>query len=472
MKGILLLVAGVFAICNGALTGSQWQGVREELPLRQLRLNALKARAPAAPAASGSGIVMVADKLADVATAYQTLAHLRDTGVTAPAELWVADADITPAATAEFASLGVSLRDLSAVASAEQLALRDGKRPQALAAAVAHSAFETVLYLDVANAAADADALLAHPALASAGLVFWPTQDKTSAENPIWELVGAAPANADSFQQGVTQMLISKSKAWSALHLASHLATPFYGLMLNGNVDAVRMAALAAKSEFFMETETVAAPAPARALPAAIQEFVRVQACTRPSAADIKTWAALNTINIEQEFKGFANGTKKTFTFAQAKLKAACKVFALGGKCDGTMITQDKNLDVAFVKITMGGKDARLRFHHQGIDGMGLYQNYSIIQAGNWDASTDDDFWCDAKGFFYTSVEKNDGEPNGDFLFMAAYDLAEETDQSYPTGKLTTHHIEIVWNAGVLARPSFWLMVLAFALAAAMRYPY
>lgn len=473
MKRALLVLACVsLAVCNGVLTGSKWQGVREELPLRRLRLNALKASVPAAPAASGSGIVMVAENLGDVATAYQTLAHLRESGVAAPAELWIADADITPAATAEFASLSVSLRDLSSVASAEQLAVRDGKRPQALAVAVAHSAFETVLYLDVANAATDADTLLAHPALASSGLVFWPTQEKTSAENPIWELVGAARAHADSYQQGVAQMLVSKNKAWSALHLVSHLTTPFYGLMLNGNVDAVRMAALAARAEFLMETEPAAAavvPASTRALPAAIQDFAAMQTCTTLTTTQIRDYASLNSINIEGEFGGRLNGTKKTFNYPRAQQRSACKVFARGGMCDGTTITQDKNLEVAFIRILMGGKDARLRFRHRGTNGQGLYQNYSIIQAGTWDSS---DYWCDARGSFYTVVEKNDGEPTGDFLLMAAYDLARPDDRFYPTGKLDRHYIEIEWNAGVLARPSFWLMALAFALAAAMRFPY
>jgi len=452
-----LFLVGLLAVANAAL----WQGVREELPLRRLRLNAVKAGVPTAPAFSGAGIVMVAETHSDVATAYQTLAFMRERGVSSPAELWMAGGAPTPAATAEFAAINVALKDLASVAHTDQLAFREGKRPQALTLAIAHSSFEQVLVLDVANAATNADELLAHPALASDGMVFWPARSKPSAANPIWDLVQAQPV--DSFAQGVDQILVNKNKGWTALHVAAHLATPFFGLMLNGNVDTLRMAALATKSQFVMESSAPSVQrAPARALPASLVELLADEDCTVLTWAQIKQFANQRVLNIEQSFRGERNGTKKTFQFPKAQWKPACKLFAGGtSNCDGRTITTTHNLQVAFVNVTMGGKDARLRFYHRGIDGHDTFLNSSVIQVGEWDKNS---YKCDAKGILYTSVEENDAAPQGSFLLVAAYDFG---NKAAPTSA-NNIYVDIVWNAGSLARPSFWLVVaLAFALAVA-----
>ena len=51
---------------------------------------ALQSSVPARPQFSGAGVVMVAENRGRVPLAYRSLAHMRQSGVTAPAELWVA----------------------------------------------------------------------------------------------------------------------------------------------------------------------------------------------------------------------------------------------------------------------------------------------------------------------------------------------------------------------------------------------
>lgn len=118
--------------------------------------------------------------------------------------------------------------------------------------ALLHSDLEEVLLLDSDNCPIrDPAYLFDDPGFRSVGTAFWPDFWKTSAQNPIWQIIGAN-AETSGWEQESGQLLLRKSASWNAINLAVHLNSDFYMKLLNGDKDTFRFSWYAAGVPFIM----------------------------------------------------------------------------------------------------------------------------------------------------------------------------------------------------------------------------
>lgn len=148
---------------------------------------------------------------------------LRDMGCNLPVEIWHLSSEKLPFEHAGWLKDhgNVTLKDLLEYAKdIEMVETNVGPRMFAIKPLVLlHSSFEEVLLLDDDNLPLrDPTYLFEYPQYQESGAIFWPDYWRTSALNPIWELVGAEP---HGYEQESGQLLVNKRKGWAALAVVS-----------------------------------------------------------------------------------------------------------------------------------------------------------------------------------------------------------------------------------------------------------
>lgn len=176
------------------------------------------------------------------------LAALRRTGCALPVELWH-DHDEgvlgVPAAWARAA--GVTFRNFREVDGA---LFRAGW--QFKTAAVLHSQFNEVLFLDADNfPLTDPTALFEAPEYVRTGAMFWPDHDTIFDESPMWAVIGRTPTTDVGTDSA--QMLLNRTRHWLPIALADHFndnGPEFYYHFLHGDKETWRYAFLALRRPF------------------------------------------------------------------------------------------------------------------------------------------------------------------------------------------------------------------------------
>lgn len=240
-----------------AWSSRNWAKAQSEVETRRADWQRALAAVPPYPAASvsGRGIIIVAGGKY-LQPALVMLRMLRDLGCTLRIQIWhLGDEEMTAAHRAMLEPFNVETRDFRQYATEEQLrpiAANVGMRLfQLKPLALLHSDLQEVLLLDSDNCPVrDPTYLFDDEHYTATGTVFWPDYWKTSKENPIWSIVNAEPD--DSWEQESGQLLVDKSRAWTAIGLCVHFNQEFYMQLLNGDKDTFRFSWLAAAVPFYM----------------------------------------------------------------------------------------------------------------------------------------------------------------------------------------------------------------------------
>lgn len=162
-------------------------------------------------AGSGRGLVVVAGGARMFTNAYVLLHvlrhHLRSQ---LAVELWyLGQSEISPAMAALLEPLDIRLVDARPLIAAAGATIRDGWQLKAFA--LANSRFAEVLLLDADQVPiADPEQVFDWPQYREAGAVFWPDVVDLRRDNPIWPLLGLAPARQVSFESG--QLLVDRRR--------------------------------------------------------------------------------------------------------------------------------------------------------------------------------------------------------------------------------------------------------------------
>ncbi|MCI0379254.1 MAG: alpha-1,3-mannosyltransferase family protein [Gemmataceae bacterium] len=168
---------------------------------------------------AGRGIVLVGGG-AYFACAYVTIRVLRHVGCRLPIELWHLDDEMNAAGQAVVEAYGVTCRNADALVATQPFRFLDGhwwKGWQLKPYAIAHSAFEEVLYLDAdCYPVRDPEFLFSEKSYRRRGAIFWP--DLLASEflfGPRARQVFGVDVVGPPLESG--QMLIDKRRSWPQL---------------------------------------------------------------------------------------------------------------------------------------------------------------------------------------------------------------------------------------------------------------
>ena len=156
---------------------------------------------------------------------------------------------------------GVMVKDLIPLTQNSLKKGNDEKMFEAKGAALIHSEFDQLLFLDSDNVAViDPTFLFSSQAFLETGAIFWKDFWKTRPDNPIYEILDIE--FRDNYEQESGQLLLDKSRpeVWKALNFAFYMQRhkELYFKLLNGDKDTFNYAWQALKVPFHMVTPHVA----------------------------------------------------------------------------------------------------------------------------------------------------------------------------------------------------------------------
>lgn len=219
-------------------------GREEELHRRLLA--AELADPPPYPASffSGRGIVVCAGGERCFTNAWIHLNILRHRlGCGLPVEVWhFGPREWSPVLTALLQPLGVRVVDGSG--HVQGLPEAEGRGFALKIAALRHSSFREVLFLDVDNVPVrDPAFLFADPSYLRTGALFWKDIRRTDPSSRIWALLDLDFEDRDEWESG--QLVLDKEKWWRPLCVVAHLNAhfPFYYRHIFGDKQTFQLAA-------------------------------------------------------------------------------------------------------------------------------------------------------------------------------------------------------------------------------------
>lgn len=189
---------------------------------------------------SGQGIVTCAGGVRYLTCAWVLLRTLRRLGCTLPVEVWCYAREVDPG----WAELAKSFNAVVRVLPEESLDADprwSGWRLKP--AAVLHSSFHEVLYLDADNVPVrDPTELFTEPEYLAHGTIFWPDAGKVQRGSDQWSIFGVPYRDESEVESG--QILVDKAVAWKALNLCDwyNKHAEFFYRYCYGDKDTFRFA--------------------------------------------------------------------------------------------------------------------------------------------------------------------------------------------------------------------------------------
>ena len=167
---------------------------------------------------------------------------LRQLGCTLPIEVWhLGPREMSVEMAALLAPYDVACIDGRQVRLTHPVRLLQGWEMKAFS--LLHTRFAEVLLLDADNVPVlDPTFLFDDPAYREKGAVFWPDFGRLAPERAIWRITGIPYRDEPEFESG--QILVDKTRCWSALALAMHFNeySDFYYRHVHGDKETFHLA--------------------------------------------------------------------------------------------------------------------------------------------------------------------------------------------------------------------------------------
>ncbi len=201
------------------------------------------ARTSGPPNYSGDGMVIVAGGGRYFVNAFVALTVLRnDVACQLPIQIWyLGPHEMSDAMKALLTPFDVELVDASQVRRRRPVRKLGGWECKPYA--IINSPFERVILLDADNVPLqNPQVLLGLQKLETNSALFWPDISDAQSDSPVWELFRIPYQSEPEVESG--QVVVDKSRAWLALHLAMHYCewSDIYWQYINGDKQAFQMA--------------------------------------------------------------------------------------------------------------------------------------------------------------------------------------------------------------------------------------
>ena len=190
----------------------------------------------------GRGVVICAGGDQYLTCAYVCIRMLRLLGCTLPVELWHLDAAELPSEwrriLSHYSVEFVNARDL-----ATRIPCRILKGWELKCYALINSQFREMVLIDADNVPlADPRAFFDVPDYQRYGALFWPDRVRIDKSDPIWQICNIEYQDEPQFESG--QIVLDKSRCWTALQVAMHLNewSDFYYRYIYGDKETFHLA--------------------------------------------------------------------------------------------------------------------------------------------------------------------------------------------------------------------------------------